>query len=189
MIMIDKEFISSLAVLKNNGTILYPTDTIWGIGSDATNEIAVSIIYKIKQRNESKSLIILVDSFEMLQNYVDKIPSVVKSILSENEKPITIIYSHPINLAKNIIASNNTVAIRVVQNEFCKSLIKQFGKPIVSTSANLSGEATPKIFSEISKPILESVDYIVNLEKENINLESSSIVRILDDNSIEVNRA
>lgn len=179
---------NTLKNLIQSKTILYPTDTVWGIGCDATNEKAVENIYKIKQRKESKSLIILVNSFKMLQNYIDEIPNSVKTILSNSQKPTTIIYNNPKGLAKNIIANDNTVAIRIVQDEFCQKLIYQFGRPIVSTSANISGDITPKSFSEINKSILDSVDYIVDLHKKQITNKASSIIRVLNDDSIEVIR-
>ena len=178
--MINKEVISSLYSLKNNGTILYPTDTVWGIGCDATNEKAVSKIFEIKKRENSKSLVILVDSVEMLKKYVQLVPKNIMSYLSTIKKPTTIIYRDPKGLAKNIVASDNTVAIRIVSHKFCKLLIQKFGKPIVSTSANISDEGTPRYFSEINESILDSVDHIVNLDKEKINSGSSSIIQIMD---------
>jgi L-threonylcarbamoyladenylate synthase len=184
----EVEIKKSLEILFKKRILLYPTDTVWGIGCDATNEATVSKIFEIKKRNESKSLVVLVDSYPMLEKYIDKIPDVVKKILSKSKKPTTIIYSNPKHLAKNTIAQDNTIAIRIVQDEFCKKLINQFGKPIVSTSANSSGDSTPKSFVEISKSILDSVDYIVNLHKKKITNKSSSIIRILNDDSIEVIR-
>ena len=184
----QREIEISLQILRNGQTILYPTDTVWGIGCDATNRNAVSKIFEIKERDNSKSLVVLVDSVDMLRNYVEQVPKNVIAILSESIKPTTIIYNCPKNLAKNVIAEDNTVAIRIVRDDFCKILIKRFNRPIVSTSANISGEETPKAFNEISKSILDSVDYIVNLEKEEINLKSSSIIRIMEDNTIKIIR-
>lgn len=173
--------------LKKSEIILYPTDTVWGIGCDATATESVKRIFKIKNREESKSLIILVDSIEMLQQYIDEIPDDALKILKENKKPTTIIYNNPKGLAKNTIASDNTVAIRIPDDEFCKQLIKKFGKPIVSTSANISGEPTAKSFSEISNAILNSVDYVVDLHREKITQKSSTILRI-DNGSVIVIR-
>ena len=178
----------SLITLGKSKTILYPTDTVWGIGCDATNSLAVTKVFDIKKRTESKSLIILVDSFEMLSKYIKKIPEKAKEELDKAQKPTTIIYKNPIGIAANCIALDNTIAIRIVQNNFCKELIHQFGKPIVSTSANSSGEPTPITFSEISSTILDSVDYIVNLQQEKIATASSRILRITDDNRVEVIR-
>ncbi|WNW02311.1 L-threonylcarbamoyladenylate synthase [Tenacibaculum sp. HL-MS23] len=167
--------------LKQGKTILYPTDTVWGLGCDATNEEAVKKIYQLKKREESKSLIILVDSIEMLRKYLDEIPEKAIEVLNSLEKPTTIIYKNPKNLAKNTIASDNTIAIRIPQDGFCLELIKEFGKPIVSTSANISGEPTPKSFSEISKAILQSVDYVVDLHGDKITEKSSTILKIEGD--------
>ncbi|WP_457611340.1 L-threonylcarbamoyladenylate synthase [Lutibacter sp.] len=172
------EINTSLEVLKNKKTLLYPTDTVWGIGCDATSETAVAKIFHIKKRTESKSLIILVDGLEMLQQYIPIISKPVFNYIQRISKPTTIIYNNPIGLAKNVVAKDNTVAIRIVQNNFCKQLITKFGKPIVSTSANRSGEPTPKSFKEIKTSILDSVDYVVNLQREEINDKVSTIVKI-----------
>ncbi|WGH76622.1 L-threonylcarbamoyladenylate synthase [Tenacibaculum tangerinum] len=167
--------------IKQGNTILYPTDTVWGLGCDATNEEAVKKIYELKNREESKSLIILVASIEMLQEHVENIPEKALELLKNAEKPTTIIYSNPNNLAANTIATDNTIAIRIPQDDFCIQLIEEFGKPIVSTSANVSGESTPKSFSEISEAILKNVDYVVNLHQEKVAEKSSTILKIEDD--------
>ena len=164
--------------LKEKKTILYPTDTVWGLGCDATENDAVAKIYQLKNRVASKSLIILVNDIAMLQKYV-VVPIKALEILKETKKPTTIIYQNPKGLAEKVISKeDNSVAIRIVQDEFCQELIKKFGKPIVSTSANVSGAPTPKSFSEISKPILDGVDYIVNLHQERENTKSSTILKI-----------
>ena len=188
--MINNKLIKkSLSSLKKSDIILYPTDTVWGIGCDATNEEAVKKIYKIKQREESKSLIILVASVDMLRNYVENIPKKAIDILKRTTKPTTIIYSNPKGLASNTIASDNTIAIRIPQSEFCIQLIKEFGKPIVSTSANVSGEPTPKSFSEISEAILKNVDYVVNLQQDKVSEKSSTILKLREDGEVEIIRA
>jgi len=174
--------------LQKEKVILYPTATVWGIGCDATNSSAVSQVFAIKRRVESKSLIILVSSFEMLSKYVESIPNKAKEELDKAVKPTTILYKNPIGIAANCIASDNTIAIRITQNDFCKELIENFGRPIVSTSANISGEPTPKSFSEISTTILDSVDYIVSLQQEKIATASSRILRVTDDNEVEIIR-
>ncbi len=186
--MSSTEIQNALETLSRNKTILYPTDTVWGIGCDATSEMAVSKIFKIKKRENSKSLVVLVDSLAMLQKYVEEVPANVIAVLLTATKPTTIIYKNPKNLAQNVIADDFTVAIRIVRDDFCEKLIKQFNRPIVSTSANISGEETPRTFSEISKSILECVDYIVNLEKEEISLNSSTIIRVMEDNTIKIIR-
>lgn len=184
-----QEIEKSLKILQKKEILLYPTDTVWGIGCDATSEAAVSKIYTIKQRAESKSLIILVDEIEMLQQYIPTISKEIKALLSKTTNPTTIIYNNPIGLAKNVVAQDNTVAIRIVQNDFCKQLIAAFGKPIVSTSANISGNETPKSFKEIAQPILESVDYVVNLYREERNEKSSTILKVAENGEIIVLRA
>jgi L-threonylcarbamoyladenylate synthase len=182
------EIRKSLEILNKKGTLVYPTDTVWGLGCDATNEACVANIFAIKQRNESKSLIILMSNIEMLQQYIPKIPESLLKLLKTSKKPTSIIYSNPIGLAKNVVANDNTVAIRIPQNEFCIQLINKFGKPIVSTSANISGAPTPKSFSEISKAILESVDYVVNLQREETNEKSSTILKVEKNGEITVLR-
>ncbi|AOW21959.1 L-threonylcarbamoyladenylate synthase [Urechidicola croceus] len=178
------ELQNTIRSLQNNEIILYPTDTVWGIGCDATNVDAVRKIYQIKRREASKSMIILVNSLEMLQNYISNIPDSIIDILSNTLKPTTIIYNNPKGLAQNVVAEDNTVAIRIVNDEFCQKLIQKFGKPIVSTSANISGQPTPKSFDEISESILHSVDYVVNLHREKLNISPSSIIKLNTDGSI-----
>lgn len=184
-----KEIVNiGITVLRGGKTLLYPTDTIWGIGCDATSEEAVAKVFEIKRRSEIKSLVILVDGFEMLQKYIPKVPIAVLALLSKTTNPTTIIYDNPVGLAKNVVAADNTVAIRIVQNEFCKQLIHQFGKPIVSTSANISGNPTPKSFNEIEKSILASVDYVVNLQRDKVNEKSSTILKVSENGEITVLR-
>jgi len=170
-----------LSALKNKQLILYPTDTVWGLGCDATDEQAVKKIYKLKNRIESKSLIVLVSSIKMLQKYVF-VPKIALELLKKNKTPTTIIYNNPIGIAENVISKeDNTIAIRIVQDRFCKILIDQYNKPIVSTSANVSGKPTPITFTEISQPILEGVDYIVNSQQEKKTTKSSTILKIEGD--------
>lgn len=186
--MMDAEIKNSLKILNQNMLLLYPTDTVWGIGCDATSEEAVAKVFEIKQRSESKSLVILVDSFKMLQKYIPKVPNAVLELLSKATNPTTIIYENPVGLAKNVVAADDTVAIRVVQNEFCRELIHLFGKPIVSTSANISGNPTPKSFNEIEMSILDSVDYVVNLHRDEVNEKSSTILKVNEKGEITVLR-
>ncbi len=184
----DTEIKNSLKMLKQKEILLYPTDTVWGIGCDATSQEAVAKVFKIKQRSESKSLVILVDSIEMLKEYIPTVSKAVIEILANPKTPTTIIYDNPVGLAKNVVASDNTVAIRIVQHEFCKQLIHQFGKPLVSTSANISGKPTPNSFKEIEQSILDSVDYVVNLQREEVNEKSSTILKISENGEIIVLR-
>ena len=163
----------ALEVLKNGGVILYPTDTIWGIGCDATNEKAVERIYQIKERNESKALITLVGNYNQLLNYTK-----IKSKEAKNSSPTTIIYPNVRGLAKNLLSHDESAAIRIVQNEFCKKLILKFNNAIVSTSANISGEEFPKRFSEINPKIVDNVDYVIDLENDSLLHEPSKILKV-----------
>ena len=178
----------SIEALHNKQIILYPTDTVWGLGCDATDIDAVNKIFKLKNRVESKSLVVLVSSIEMLCSYVHRVPQKAIDIISTTKKPTTIIYNNPKGLAANAIASDNTIAIRIPSHDYCLDIINKFGKPIISTSANISGESTPKSFSEISLPILEGVDYVVNLDQDKITDKSSTILKLVG-NTIEVIRA
>jgi L-threonylcarbamoyladenylate synthase len=178
----------SIEALLNSQVILYPTDTVWGLGCDATNIDAVAKIFKLKNRIETKSLVVLVSSIEMLRTYVDAVPQKAIDIISTTKKPTTIIYNNPKGLAANAIALDNTIAIRIPTHNYCLEVINKLGKPIISTSANISGESTPKSFSEISLPILEGVDYVVNLEQDKITDKSSTILKLVG-NTIEVIRA
>lgn len=155
-----------LDVLEQGGVILYPTDTVWGLGCDATNPVAVEKIYAIKERPANKSMIVLVaDEQEVLQ-YVSNLDRQVFDYLHKLQKPTTVIYEGATGLADNLINADGTVAIRMVKEDFCKQLIKRFGKPLVSTSANISGQETPAVFNQISDVIKQRVDYIVNYRQE-----------------------
>src|ERR1700682_1312217 len=181
----QSEINNCLKILKDGGTILYPTDTIWGIGCDATNEDAVNKIYKIKQRDASKSMIILINEAAHLNKYVRNVPSVAWDIIELSDKPITIIYSGAANLAKNIIADDGSIGIRVVNDEFCKLLINKFGRAIVSTSANISEQPAPASFDKIAPAILSGVDYIVNLRREETSKhQASSIIKLEANGSV-----
>ena len=175
----------TLKVLESGRVFLYPTDTIWGIGCDATDQTAVEKVYKIKKRPDSKSLIILVDAMDMLQQYVSKVPKEIENILKTATKPTTVIYKHPNRLAPNVIAADDTVAIRIVQNDCCKALIREFGSPIVSTSANFSGQPSPGSFDEIDPLLLKQVDYIVNLPAAESKNAASQIIKLNDLGEIE----
>ena len=185
--MFNTALLDALKVLQNKQILLYPTDTVWGLGCDATCDEAVAKIFELKNRVESKSLVILVSSIEMLNSYIETIPEKAIHMIMATEKPTTIIYNNPTRLASNTIASDNTIAIRIPIHDYCLDLINLFGKPIISTSANISGEPTPKSFSEISQPILEGVDYIVNLERDKITDKSSTILKLIGED-IEVIR-
>ena len=183
--MYANELNNAVDALTVGKTLLYPTDTVWGLGCDATDEKAVSKIYYVKKRENSKSLVVLVSSLEMLKKYVQNVPENIINFLDQIKKPTTIIYSSPINLASNIIAVDNTIAIRVVRSGFCHELVEQFGKPIISSSANISADPTPLTFSDIGKSILDNVDYIVNLPAVESKNTSSQIIKVSDLGEIE----
>lgn len=177
----EQELAKALETLKSGGTLLYPTDTIWGLGCDATNPKAVEKIFKLKNREESKSLIVLLDNEANLHNYVDTLPEITFDLLKNLDKPTTIIYSNARNLAWNVVASDGTVGIRVTRDPFCRDLVKRFGKPIVSTSANISGDPSPIVFREISKQLITQVDHTVNLYHDQINSSKpSTIIRLFE---------
>ncbi len=174
-----KEVDLAVEHLKKGNVILYPTDTIWGIGCDATNEAAVEKIYRIKKRMESKSLIVLLADPEQLNSYVKKVPVIAYDLISSISKPTTIIYPNAVNLAGNVVASDNTIAIRITRYEFCRQLVKSFGKPVVSTSANVSGDPTPLAFSKISDEVLRSVDHVVDYHRNVVHeTKPSTIIKI-----------
>lgn len=153
-------------VLNNKGVILYPTDTVWGLGCDATDEEAVAKIYSIKQRSDSKALIVLAATERDVMQHTAAVDLSLFDYLNETTRPTTVIYEHGIGFADNLLAEDGSIAIRMAKDTFCKALIKRFGKPIVSTSANISGEPTPQNFSQISNDIKKSVDYIVSYRQD-----------------------
>ncbi|TVZ17215.1 L-threonylcarbamoyladenylate synthase [Maribacter sp. MAR_2009_72] len=183
-----EEINKCIEVLENGGLILYPTDTVWGIGCDATNAEAVKKVYALKVRDDSKALICLVANDAMLEKHVEKVPELAYDIIDLATKPTTIIYDRPRGVAKNLIAPDNTLAIRVATDKFCQYLIGKFKRPIVSTSANISGHPTPKSFQNIEEAILKGVDYVVNLHREKQNSSSSSIIRLSNDNTVKIIR-
>ena len=165
--------------MREGGVILYPTDTVWGIGCDATNEDAVRCVYEIKQRQDSKAMLVLVDSSVKVDFYVRDVPEVAWDLIDLADKPLTIIYSGARNLAANLLAEDGSVGIRVTNEEFSKRLCQQFRKAIVSTSANISGQPSPKNFSEISEEVKSAVDYIVGYRQEEMsNPKPSSIIKL-----------
>jgi len=182
------EIEQAVAVLKKGGLILYPTDTVWGIGCDATNQKAVDKIFQLKKRNESSALICLVNDLKMLEMYVESIPNAAYDIIKYAQRPTTIIYDTPIRVASNLVASDNSLGIRVIKEKFCEQLIRSFRKPIVSTSANISGDSTPNNFQEISAEILEGVDYIVNLQPGKNAGKPSAIIKLKSDGTVKIIR-
>lgn len=179
----------AIETMRAGGVILYPTDTIWGLGCDATNEEAVQRIYAIKERAESKALIVLTDSMAKVQGYVQEVPEIAWDLTEVADKPLTIVYPNARQLAPNLIAEDGSVAIRITHEAFSKRLCEQFRKPIVSTSANKSGEPAPAIFSEISDAIKAAVDYVVEYrQEETARPTPSSIIKLGVHGEIEIIR-
>jgi L-threonylcarbamoyladenylate synthase len=156
----------SLNTLRQGGILLYPTDTIWGLGCDPTNESAVNRIFQLKSRGENKNLIILADSISMIERYVTDIPEIVYELAEVSDTPLTIIYPKGKNLAAGVCSEDGSVAIRICKDKFCSELISRFRKPIVSTSANLSGSPSPGNFSEIEEILINKVDYVVKFRQD-----------------------
>ena len=185
---IKTEVHNAFEVIQNGGIILYPTDTVWGIGCDATNPEAVAKIYALKQREESKSMICLMNGEKMMYNVFKDIPVVAWEILDLSEKPTTLILDNPRNVASNIIAEDKTLGIRIVKEPFCFKLMERMKRPLVSTSANLSGMFTPKSFKEISPEIIKGVDYVVNLHRDKICDKPSTIIKLTNDSQVKIIR-
>jgi L-threonylcarbamoyladenylate synthase len=183
------DIVKAIGVLNSGGVILYPTDTIWGLGCDATNENAVQKIFEIKNRADSKSMIILLNNINKIYSYVEEVPEVAVDIAELSDKPTTIIYCGAKNLAQNLIADDGSIGIRITKEKFTDQLLQKFRKPVVSTSANLSGEKPPSNFSEISDEIKSKVDYIVNYKQDELTInEPSSIIKIGKNNQVKVIR-
>ena len=176
----DQEVRESVKHLKEGGVILYPTDTIWGLGCDATNDEAVERIYKIKKRMENKSMLILLDDEGKLLKYVKEVPDQAWPLIEYTNRPLTIIYDNALNVSKSLIAEDGSIGICVTKDPFCKEIIKRTGKPIVSTSANVSNEKPASFFGEISDTILQAVDYVVNLRHNDKTHGLPSIIIRLD---------
>ena len=183
-----EEIYQCIEVLKSGGLILYPTDTVWGIGCDATNDEAVNKIYELKQRLSSKSLIVLVSNDGMLNKYVKNVPDLAWDIIDISDKPTTIIYNDANDLAQNVTADDNSIAVRLVKEGFANQLIYNFRKPIVSTSANISNTITPLTFSQISSEIKDQVGFIVNQKFDTGNNKPSSLIKLSVNGDVEILR-
>ncbi len=184
-----EDITKALEVLKKGGLIIYPTDTVWGIGCDATNEKAVQKIFKLKKRLDHKSMIVLICKPENIKTIVESVPAIAYDLMESWNKPLTIVYDNAKNLAKKLISADKTIAVRVSKNRFNIELIKELGHPIVSTSVNYSGQPTPVFYNEIDPELLESVDYVVNYERDKItHVKPSTVIRIFKDGSFDVLR-
>lgn len=179
---------NAIDVLKKGGVILYPTDTIWGIGCDASNEDAVRRVYKIKQRTDSKALICLVDSDGRLQRYVKHVPDPAWDIFDCAVKPTTVILDDAVNLAPNLIAEDGSIALRITAEPFSKELCYRFQKALVSTSANVSGMPSPQCFDDIDEEILSAVDYVCTSRRNEKNPKPSSIIKLTKDGIVTIIR-
>lgn len=176
-------------VLRKGGLILYPTDTVWGIGCDATNDEAVKRVYRLKQRADNKALIVLLDSVEHLDHYVTAVPPIAYELLEAVVKPLTIIYDGAFNVSHHLLGIDDTIGIRVPQEPFTQRLCEHFGKPIVSTSANISGRATPMQFAEIEKEIVDGVDFVANYRRDDTALcEPSNVIMLRSDGTFRIIR-
>ena len=178
--MLKQEIEKALQVLRDGGIILYPTDTIWGIGCDATNAEAVDKVYKLKGRDAAKSMIILLDTENKLPSYVREVPDIAYDLIEFAENPLTIIYSGARNLASNAVGADGSIAIRVTNDEFCKQLIQRFKKPIISTSANLSNEPSPANFQEVSDAIMDGVDLVIDWKQDDLTIKKPSTIMKLE---------
>lgn len=185
---INTEIHNAFEVIQNGGIILYPTDTVWGIGCDATNIEAVAKIYALKKRAESQSMICLMNGEKMMYYVFKDIPEVAWQIMDLAEKPTTLILDNPRNVASNLIAADKSLGIRLVKEPFCFKLMERMKKPLVSTSANISGQPTPIAFKDISQEIINGVDYVVNLYRDRIAGKPSTIIKLTSDSQVKVIR-
>ncbi len=187
---VEEDIRKAVEVMRQGGIILYPTDTIWGIGCDATNAEAVAKVYQIKKRDDSKALICLVDSDARLQKYVLKVPNVAWDVMEFATKPTTVVLDNAVNLAPNLIAEDGSIAMRITRETFSHELCYRFQKPIVSTSANISGEEAPQNYKDISEEIINAVDYVCwSRRNEHKPHQASSIIKIAEDGEVKIIRS
>lgn len=185
----EEDIRNAVKVMKDGGIILYPTDTVWGIGCDATNSEAVKKIYDLKRRAESKSMLVLVDGEGMLDRTVKDIPEVAWQLIEAAVNPLTIIYDHPEHVAKNLLADDGSLGIRITSERYSQELCRRLRRPIVSTSANISGEKSPATFPEISDTILEGVDYVAEYRRDDMQKSlPSNIIKVSDGGLVKVIR-
>ena len=187
--IIKEDLRKASEVLHQGGMIVYPTDTIWGIGCDATNAEAVGRVYALKQRTDHKAMLVLIDSPAKLNGYVSQVPDIAFDLLEVSDKPLTIIYPNAKNLAFNLLGEDGSVGIRVTNERFSHELCKLFRKPLVSTSANISGLPSPSLFSEVAEAIKNSVDYVVRYrQNETVRAKPSGIIKLSEDGCIQIIR-
>lgn len=185
----NDDILKAVEVLRSGGIILYPTDTIWGIGCDATNPAAVQQIYEIKQRQDTKSMLVLMENPNLLNSYISEVPEIAWELIEVADSPLTIIYPGAKNLAANLLANDGSIGIRITSEAFTQQMIQRFRKPVVSTSANISGQKSPRNFGEISDEIKKSVDYIVGYRQDDLSHSNpSSIIKLGVGGQIEIIR-
>ena len=184
-----EDLVKAVEVLRAGGIILYPTDTIWGIGCDATNPSAVKRIYEIKKRQDTKSMLVLMENPNLLNSYVAEVPEIAWELIEVADSPLTIIYPGAKNLASNLLAQDGSIGIRITNEAFTQQLIQRFRKPVVSTSANITGQKSPQNFDEISDEIIQSVDYVVKFRQDDLSKSTpSSIIKLGVGGQIEIIR-
>ncbi|HEY8928004.1 MAG TPA: L-threonylcarbamoyladenylate synthase [Mucilaginibacter sp.] len=180
--MLRDEVAKAFKVIQDGGIILYPTDTIWGIGCDATNTEAIRKIFRLKQRDEAKSMIILLDTENKLESYISEVNPLAYDLIEYAENPLTLVMPGAKNISTALIAADGSVGIRVTKHQFCQQLIQRMRKPLVSTSANISGKPSPQYFSQIDQEIIEGVDYIVDLDQHSMEIKNPSTIMKLSPN-------
>jgi len=186
---LKQEVEKSVELLRKGKILLYPTDTIWGIGCDATNTKAVDKVFKLKNRHKQKSMIVLLDSADKLSLYIDEVPQIAYDLIENAASPITIVYNKARHLSKKLIASDGSIAIRVVKDDYCLGVIRKLDHPLVSTSANISGEPAPQIFDQIADIIKEKVDYVVDIYRSRIrNIRPSTIIKLEENGTFSILR-
>lgn len=184
--MLKEEVAKALKIIQEGGIILYPTDTIWGIGCDATNTEAVKKIFALKQRDEVKSMIILLDTENKLESYIKEVPSIAYDLIEYAENPLTLVMPGAKNISPALVATDGSVGVRIVKHDFCQQVIQRLRKPLVSTSANISGKPSPQKFDEIEQKIIDNVDYVVSLEQHSTEKKKpSTIMRLNPDGRFE----
>ncbi|MDB5116126.1 MAG: tsaC 2 [Mucilaginibacter sp.] len=184
--MLRDEVAKAFKVVQEGGIILYPTDTIWGIGCDAANTEAVKKIYRLKQRDEAKSMIILLDTDNKLASYVQEVPELAYSLIEYAENPLTLIIPGARNISPALIAGDGSIGIRVTSHPFCQQLIQRLRRPLVSTSANISGKPSPQYFSQIDQEVIDGVDYVVDLDQHSMEIKNpSTIMKLAPDGKFE----
>ena len=187
--VIAEDLKKACAVLQQGGIIVYPTDTIWGIGCDATDANAVGRIYTLKQRTDHKAMLVLIDSPAKLNGYVSQVPEIARDLIEVSDKPVTIIYPNAKNLAFNLLGEDGSVGIRITNERFSHELCKLFRKPLVSTSANISGLPSPGLFSEITEAVKNGVDYVVRYRQdETVKAKPSSVIKLSEDGGLNIIR-